>query len=270
MLKTSSFWSGKVWRWRKATSDVASHLPKTLQTSTTSCSTSPLPSWPEEDRAKRGVRSCQTLVAFCFPLCFFSKSTWKKGSATLMASQTKRRPRTIKARRLRRIPSASRLQRQTWLNAGESNSHATCTGKWAAVSETGAKCNNSVWMQTRMLSCTGRSDGGLQGLVYLLSELFQPYLATKVCADTHTHKGEKRRGPSAEMSSVAGWTGLDFLHSLNRRTGVEALTVSWYARTSLQSRGKWWITEWKTALYSADTQPLCVSGMLLSLTVKYV
>ncbi len=70
MLKTSSFWSGKVWRWRKATSDVAFHLPKTLQTPTTSCSTSPLPSWPEEDHAKRGVRSCQTLVAFAFRSAF--------------------------------------------------------------------------------------------------------------------------------------------------------------------------------------------------------
>lgn len=53
-----------------------------------------------------------------------------------------------------------------------------------------------------MLSCTGRSDGGLQELVYSLCELFHLYLAMRVCADAHTHTGEERRGPSAGTSSV--------------------------------------------------------------------
>ncbi len=269
MLKTSSIWSGKVWRWRKATTDVTFHLPKTLQTPKTSCSTGPLPSWPEEDHAKRGVGSCQTLAALLSALLFL-QIYMEEGSAKPRASQTNRRHRTIKARRLRRIPSASRLQRQTWLNAGESNSHATCTGKWRAVSETGAKCNNSMWMQTFMLSCTGRSDSGLQGLVYSLSELFQLYLATRVLTLTHT-RGKNRRGPSAEMSNMTGWTRLSwtgFPAFIETPRWVEALAVTWYAHTSLQRRGKWWITEWKTISHTAlnalqhwDSRVcVCVSG----------
>lgn len=35
-------------------------------------------------------------------------------------------------------------------------------------------------------------DGGLQGLVYSLSELFHLYLAMRVSADAHIHTGEER------------------------------------------------------------------------------